>query len=844
MPDKEEVIGHLTRWRVDPVSFVREAFEAEPDAWQLDVLRAFPTSPRLAMVACAGPGKAQPSDLRLETPDGERCFGDLKIGDWVFGGDGKPTRVTGVFERGVLPVYRVSFDDGSATLACGEHIWKVRARAERARKYSEAYNRSTAASEVWSLLTTEQIIRRGVRIPKGKFALRQFEIPRQGAVEYPATVQPVDAYVLGVWLGDGVRNSGRYATKPTAEIEDEIRRRGYETSGARDGIVQVYGLATELRRLGLFRLYSHQRYVPPLFKRASAQQRRDMLCGLMDTDGEIADDGHMQFSSTSLELAEDVQWLARSLGGVAYQTKPKKPFYYSPSGEKIAGRTCYRVTLNLPFNPFRVPHRKERWKDPYRSPKSVRYMTRKLDGIEPAGEAVCRCIQVEAEDGLYLTNDFIVTHNTAVLAWIGWNLLLTRPYSFGGATSISGQNLYANLWPELSRWYAKSKVLQGIFEMTRAAIFARSAPATWRLEARTWAKDATAEQIGNALSGLHGTYPFWLLDESGGMPESILPICESIFAGNPVEAHIVQAGNPIQRSGPLYRAAMRARDLWRVVRITGDPDDPDRSPRIPVEYAREQIRQYGQDNPYVRVRIFGEFPEGDFNSLIAPDEVEASFRRLYREHDISNSAKVLGVDVARFGDDASVVFPRQGLQGFKPLVYRNLDGIQGAGAVARKWVDWDVDACFIDASGGFGASWTDQLRMLGKSPIGVQFAGEAHDKSRYYNKRTEMYFDCVEWIKRGGALPACPELVAGLGETTYIFKGDRLLLEPKEDVKARIGYSPDHADALALTFAEPVQRASARGRPGVAISDYDPHAHWHRDPARTTEYDPAARWRS
>src|ERR1700722_15186548 len=103
------------------------------------------------------------------------------------------------------------------------------------------------------------------------------------------------------------------------------------------------------------------------------------------------------------------------------------------------------------------------------------------------------------------------------------------------------------------------------------------------MEARTWPTDADSNQIGNALAGLHAKYVMWLLDESGDMPNAIMPTCEAIFAGEPVEAHIVQAGNPTSLEGPLYRACVLSGELWKVVEITGDPDDPKRSPRISIE---------------------------------------------------------------------------------------------------------------------------------------------------------------------------------------------------------------------------------------------------------------------
>jgi hypothetical protein len=314
------------------------------------------------------------------------------------------------------------------------------------------------------------------------------------------------------------------------------------------------------------------------------------------------------------------------------------------------------------------------------------------------------------------------------------------------------------------------------------------------------------------LAGLHADYILFLLDESGGIPDAVMATAEAALAAC-VEGHIVQAGNPTHLEGPLYRACTSERRLWHVTEITADPDDARRSTRVKESWAREQIEKYGRDNPWVLVNVFGRFPPGSLDTLIGPDELKEATGRHYAQADYREAARVLGIDVARFGDDISVIFPRQGLVALPPQRLRNIDGTQGAGAVARKLAEWPADAVFVDDTGGWGASWIDNLRRLGHRPIGIGFAGRPNDQ-RYDNKRTEMYFEAVQWIRRGGALPAegtdgVAELIAGFSRTTYSFRGDRLLLEPKEQVKTRLGYSPDDADAFALTFAQPVLRAGA-----------------------------------
>jgi phage terminase large subunit len=413
---------------------------------------------------------------------------------------------------------------------------------------------------------------------------------------------------------------------------------------------------------------------------------------------------------------------------------------------------------------------------------------------------------------------------TAVEAWLAWNFLLTRDHPKVAAVSVTAENLADNLWSEMAKWQQRSPLLKARFEWTRSRIFCRESPETWWMSARSWSKTADRAQQGNTLAGLHADRVLFILDESGAIPDSVMASAEAALSSC-VEGHIVQAGNPTHLEGPLWRACTSERELWHVTEITADPDDPRRSSRVKADWARDQIQKYGADNPWVLVNVFGKFPPGSLNTLIGPDECREATKRFYRPEDVAAAARVLGVDVARFGDDASVIFPRQGLIAHRPTKFRNLDGAQGAGMVARKWKEWGADAVFIDDTGGWGASWIDNLRRTGHQPTGVGFASRPNDP-RYENKRTEMYFEAIEWIKAGGALPDIPELIAALSQTTYGFRGDRLLLEPKDQIKARLGYSPDDADAFVLTFAQPAMRADAYASGSqvrrFCLTDYDP----------------------
>lgn len=316
-----------------------------------------------------------------------------------------------------------------------------------------------------------------------------------------------------------------------------------------------------------------------------------------------------------------------------------------------------------------------------------------------------------------------------------------------------------------------------------------------------------------------------VLDESGGIPDAVMANAEGI-GSSAVEWHIIQAGNPTHLEGPLYRACTNERDLWYVIEITSDPDDPKRTSRVSKQWAQEQIQKYGRDNPWVLVNVFGKFPPSSLNSLIGPDEVNAALGRHIALEQYAFAPKILGVDVARFGDDISVIIPRQGRAVFHPIQMRNTTSTQGGGAVARKWADWNADACMIDATGGYGGGWCDQLVALGRNPIEVQYAGKPNDP-KFFNKRAEIWWEMCEAIKHGTVLPNIPEIVAELTTPTYTFKGDKILIEDKEQVKSRLGRSPNYADALATTYAEPVHvQTNSYGVPltkATAIHDYDPY---------------------
>lgn len=336
-------------------------------------------------------GRMQHVDSPVLTPTGWKAIGTLNVGDEVIAGDGSVTLVEGVFPHGVKDLYELEFDSGVKTLAGAEHLWLAACRT----------------NGPWKTVTTADLIAvygdAGGRVTGNK----QFSTPNVGVVQLASQPVPVDPYLVGALLGDGCVRGGRIRfTSSDPEIVNEVAK-GASLLGAE--LVQwseiQYGfknselLRREMDALGMNGLLAHEKKVPQQYLWNDPAVRMAVLQGLMDTDGSVSAKGSMTFGTTSLPLAQDVAFLVRSLGGKAIiRTK----------GDKGRKRTLYVVSVRLPGSPpFRLARKLERCVRP--TCETHRHILRSIRKVDP-GQAVC--IAVAHPSHLYVTDDFIVTHNT------------------------------------------------------------------------------------------------------------------------------------------------------------------------------------------------------------------------------------------------------------------------------------------------------------------------------------------------------------------------------------------------------------------------------------------------
>lgn len=418
---------------------------------------------------------------------------------------------------------------------------------------------------------------------------------------------------------------------------------------------------------------------------------------------------------------------------------------------------------------------------------------------------------------------------SAGMAWCGWNFISCYgnkdDHPRGAAISVNRDNLKAGLWAEMSKWQQKSPYLTEAFTWTQSRIYANDHPSTWFMDFRGWPKDSNTEEQGKTLSGLHSAFLLFLIDESGAIPTTVLRAAnQGLGSAGIVFAKIIQSGNPISLEGMLYAAYTLLRDQWHVIIVNGDPDDPhswvngkralathisdEANCGCPRCENRRQINAYGRENPWVMSYILGKFPPSSINSFLAPEQVEAAMKLEYDESVYKWAQSRLGVDVARFGDDRTVIFPRQGKRAFLPTIMRHARDSAVSTDIATRILDVKsqrrAELVLMDATGGWAAGARDVLAALepSKPPISIQFHAPSADK-KYRNRRAFNWWHMAEWVKNGGWLPKLPELIAELSQPTYTYTGAALLVEPKEQVKSRLGRSPDLADALSVTFGIP-----------------------------------------
>jgi replicative DNA helicase len=381
------------------------------------VLGGFARGDLIILAARPSVGKAQPLDSLVLTPSGYCAMRDIATGDQVIGSDGKPTRVTGVFPQGQMQTYRVVFSDGGETFCTAEHLWFTQSRLERRR------------GEAGSVKTLEEI-ERTIHRPDSETSPNH-AMPVVGPVEFSSRdPQLLTPYVLGLLLGDGSFTEGSVRfSNPEKDIQERLAAQLPVGDSLHIG---ADGKECRIRRLernkdicetkkalmhyGLFGKGAEEKFIPEGYLLSSVAERTDLLRGLIDTDGSVNwAGGSIEYTTASPRLASDVRFLVRSLGGIVSMASRIPKFKYR--GEMREGRESHRLIIQFPDGLVPVSSQKHLSHWTFESARHYRSIVK----VELWQRMECQCIAVEAKDGLYVTDDFIVTHNTALSMAIARN---------------------------------------------------------------------------------------------------------------------------------------------------------------------------------------------------------------------------------------------------------------------------------------------------------------------------------------------------------------------------------------------------------------------------------------
>ena len=395
---------------------LKHNLKIEPYPYQQDGIRFGLEHKRIIIGDEPGLGKSESIDSLIATPHGFVRMGDISVGEELFGQNGNIYNVLGVFPQGKLPTYKVYFSDGSSCECSLDHLWNVRDENRR--------RRGTG----WVTKTLKEIVDSGLTLksnPKreasGRAPILKWEIPMCEPVSYRPSGVIIPPYTMGAFIGDGYMSHTSHVSISLPEdkmfILDKMRRekpifldvtqRKYEgiyhidfvnSREVSDPYHTQNAYMQEIRRLKL-NVVSGEKFIPKLYLQGSEWQRKEFLAGLMDTDGSCIKNRTV-FHTTSEQLARDVRELVQSLGGIAIIHR------YDRTEEGKAPE--YQVNIRTTFCPFSDEcYKAASWR-----PNNRFKVTRYIKSVEYIGEKECQCIKTSAPDELYLTDEYIVTHNT------------------------------------------------------------------------------------------------------------------------------------------------------------------------------------------------------------------------------------------------------------------------------------------------------------------------------------------------------------------------------------------------------------------------------------------------
>jgi hypothetical protein len=379
---------------------------------------------------------------------------------------------------------------------------------------------------------------------------------------------------------------------------------------------------------------------------------------------------------------------------------------------------------------------------------------------------------------------------TAETSWLILWAMSTRANLSGVVTANTMAQLSTKTWRELALWH-KRLINRHWFKWSATKFWHVKEPETWYISAMP-----NSEHNSEAFAGLHGRYKLIIFDEASAIADKIWEVTEGAMT-DPRSLWFV-FGNPTKNTGRFKACFTSDKARWGTRQI--DSRDCKMTNK---EELGEWVKAYGIDSDFVRIRVLGQFPRFGSMQFISGEMVDKAMLGEVPFEAWCLIPIVIGVDVARYGDDKSCIAIRQGRKLHEIRKFRELNTMQLAAQVVVAMKDHaGAAAIFVDGV-GVGAGVVDRLQMMGHPVIEVNGGETAFDEVRFYNKTAEMWDRMRDWLK-GADLPLEDNdlRLALTGREYYHDDKERIRMERKKDMKKRGLPSPDEADALCHTFAE------------------------------------------
>lgn len=787
-----------SEYRSDPAKWCKDALGMHLWSKQREVAESVRDNPRTAVRSSNGIGKALWVETPLPTPDGWTTMGEVQPGEYVYDELGNPVKVLSKSNVFYKDTYRVTFSDGAEIIASGDHLWSTvdfrsAQRGPRIKDYRDEWDRS-------EVRTTKELS----ETLFNNCGQRNHRVAVNGALQAPKKSLPVAPYVLGVWLGDGTASDTAVTLGDSKKfIIGEFAKFGVALMPSKSTPLRFtfafQGYRDKLRELNVYR----NKHIPQEYLRASESQRRELLRGIMDTDGFVCGMGVCGIDLMDEELAFGVVELVRSLG-IRMSITPGRTYL---NGRDVGTR--YRMVFNPLYNPFTPNSEKGlRWAPTL--VQQARKTVRTIVSVDKIDTLPTQCISVDSPRKLYLAGEHMIpTHNTecaaALTLWFLYMNLRENPKeTIVVVTAPAFPQIKTNMFAALSR--LKEKAAENGFEIP-GRIVSSGNTAAWKLEDGTEVVLGRRPPDGSVIQGfqgIHRAHTLVVIDEAGGVPRELIDLAARITTGG--DFRILAIGNPDTVGSEFYR--MFGEDsAWNKIHIstfdtpnfTGEPVPADLASKLVSKaYEEYALKAWGKDDPRYQISILGEFPDTS-DVLFFPQTLIDQGVRAEIE-DYASEPIRLGVDLAMHGEDSTVIYSYQG--GRLRLVdhWPKATAMENATKVHRWALELGAQRVQIDA-GGIGLPI---IEIIADFPdvrydiVELNGATSSTDKRRWLNSRAEWY-DHMRTLLMTDSLDLSDDDTQLQDEMRdingEIKDNGQLKIESKRDLRARTGRSPDFLDA-------------------------------------------------